>query len=66
MGDLALSQMIRLASDARQLDLLSRETHGANSFEALYKVRTAGGLVFDTNLAIARALQPAGTARNMP
>jgi len=66
MGNSALSQMIRLASDSRQLDLLSRETRGANSFEALYQVRTARGLVFDTNLVIARALTAAGRAPDAP
>jgi len=55
--DAALSQMIRLVSDTRQLDLLSRQTGGAKAFEALYQVRTAGGLIFDTNLVIARALE---------
>jgi len=55
--DAALAQMVKLVSDKRQLDLLSRMTGGANAFEALYQVRTAGVLIFDTSLVIARALE---------
>lgn len=55
--DAALSQLIRLVSDKRQLDLLARKTGGGEAFEALYQVRTVGGLIFDTSLLIARPLK---------
>jgi hypothetical protein len=55
--DAALSQMIKLVSDKRQLDLLAQRTRGANAFEALYQVRTVGGLIFDTNMLIVRSLK---------
>ena len=62
IDDTALSQMVKLVSDKRQLDLLSRKTGGAKAFEALYQIRTAGGLIFDTSIVIARALD-AGTRK---
>jgi hypothetical protein len=56
--DVALSQMAKLVSDKRQLDLLARQLRGADAFEALYQVRSVGGLIFDTTLLIARPLNP--------
>lgn len=58
--DAALSEMVKLVSDKRQLDLLARQTGDAKAFEALYQVRTVGGLVLDTNLLIARSLKAEG------
>ena len=57
MEDAALAQMVKLISDKRQLDMLSREIGDAKAFEALYQVRTSGGLIFDTHLLIARSLK---------
>jgi hypothetical protein len=59
LEDAGLSQMIKLVSDKRQLDFLSRHTGGAKAFEALYRIRTSGGLIFDTSLLIARPMQVA-------
>jgi hypothetical protein len=59
LEDSGLSQMIKLVSNKQQLDLLSRKTGGAKAFEALYRIRTSGGLIFDTSLLIARPLQVA-------
>ncbi|ASG22293.1 hypothetical protein [Nitrospirillum viridazoti] len=58
--DAGLSRMVKLVSDKRELDLLARQTHGAAAFEALYQVRTVGGLIFDTSLLIARPLKTEG------
>ncbi|MQP67897.1 hypothetical protein GE253_21485 [Niveispirillum sp. SYP-B3756] len=60
--DVGLSQMIKLVSDKRELDLLARQTHDAAAFEALYLIRTTGGLIFDTSLLIARPLKTPKTA----
>lgn len=57
MEDAALAQMVRLVSDKGQLDTLSRRTGDVAAFEALYQVRTSGGLIFDTALLIARPLE---------
>lgn len=57
VADAALAQMVKLVSDKRQLDLLSHRIAGAKAFEALYEVRTANGLVFDTSLVTARPLK---------
>jgi hypothetical protein len=57
IDDAALSQMVKVVSDKRQLDLLAQRTRGAKAFEALYLVRTVGGLIFDTQLLIARSLK---------
>lgn len=55
--DPALTRMVKLVSDRRQLDLLARRTGGAKAFEALYQVRTVRGMIFDTKLLIARPLK---------
>ena len=56
LEDTALSQMIKLVSDKREMDLLTERMHGAKAFEALYHIRTVGDLVLDTKLLIARPL----------
>jgi hypothetical protein len=55
--DLALPQMIKLVSDKAQLDVLARHTKGAPAFEALYEVRSLGGLKFETSFLMARPLK---------
>lgn len=57
IGDVGLSQMVKLVSDERQLDTLAKRTKGASAFEALYQIRAIGGLVFDTKLLLARPLK---------
>lgn len=57
MEDAALAQMVKLVGDKRQLGILSRQIGDAKAFEALYQVRTSGGLIFDTRLLIARTLE---------
>lgn len=57
IGDVGLSQMVKLVADRRQLDLLAKQSKGADAFEALYQVRTVGGLVFDTKLLVVRPLK---------
>lgn len=56
LGDAALQQMAKLVRDRKQLDELARQTGAASEFEALYRVRTVGGLVFETRLVVARPL----------
>ncbi|SLJ94985.1 MULTISPECIES: hypothetical protein [Novosphingobium] len=56
-SDEGLAQVTKIVSDKRQLDSLAKRTGGAGAFEALYQVRTVGGLVFDTKLLIARPLK---------
>lgn len=56
LGDAALQQMAKLVRDRKQLDELARQTGSASEFEALYRVRTVGGLVFETRLVVARPL----------
>lgn len=63
--DAALSEMVKLVSDKRQLDLLARKTGGAKAFEALYQVRTVGDLTLDTTLLIARSLKAEGVERRL-
>lgn len=63
INDAGLSQMVKLVSNSRQLDELKRRIGERTPFEALYQVRTIGGLVFDTTLLIARPLK-ADTARD--
>ncbi|MBU0556358.1 MAG: hypothetical protein KKD64_02340 [Alphaproteobacteria bacterium] len=63
IGDTGLSQMIKLVADKRQLDNLVERTGRGRSFEALYQVRSIGGLVFETKLLVARPLKT-DTARN--
>jgi len=60
IADTAITQMLRVVADKRQLDVLSQKTGNAKAFEAIYKVRTAGGLVFDTKLLGARPLVASG------
>ena len=55
--NIALPQMIKLVSDKRQLDLLAQRTKNTPAFEALYEVRSLGGLKFETTFLIARALK---------
>ncbi len=57
IGDIGLSQMVKLVADKRQLDALARRTGGRRAFEALYRVRSIGGLVFETKLMVARPLK---------
>ncbi len=57
IGDAALSQMVKVVKDKQQLDALARQTGKISNFEALYRVRTAGGLVFETKLLVARPLK---------
>lgn len=61
ISDEGLSQMVKLVADKRQLDSLAQKTDGGRSFEALYQVRTIGGLVFDTKLLVVRSLKADGT-----
>ncbi|BBE33405.1 hypothetical protein [Sphingosinicella microcystinivorans] len=60
-GDAGLTQMIKIVGDKRQLDTLAKRTAGKESFEALYEIRTMGGLVFDTKLLIVRPLKTDAT-----
>jgi hypothetical protein len=60
LEDAALSHMVKLVSDKKQLDLLAQRTNGAEAFEALYQIRTIGELVSDTKLVIARPLKEGG------
>lgn len=62
LSDVGLEQMVKIVSDTAALDALAERTGKASSFEALYRVRTAGGLVFDTELLIARPLGSGGRA----
>jgi hypothetical protein len=57
INDAGLSQMVKLVSNKQQLDSLSQRTGGGSAFEALYQVRTVGGLAYDTKLLIARPLR---------
>jgi hypothetical protein len=57
LQDLALPPMIKLVTDKRQLDILAQRTKGASSFEALYEVRSLGGLKFEVKLLVARPLK---------
>jgi hypothetical protein len=56
LEDTALTQMVRLVSDQRQLQALSAKVGGAKAFEALFQIRITGGLIFDTKLLVARTL----------
>ncbi|MBB3859304.1 hypothetical protein GGQ88_000544 [Novosphingobium hassiacum] len=56
IGDAALSQMVKVVRDKQLLDTLARQTGNISNFEALYRVRTVGGLVFETKLLVARPL----------
>ena len=56
-GDAGLTQIIKIVGDKRQLDTLAERIGGEEAFEALYEVRTMGGLVFETKLLIARPLK---------
>lgn len=57
IGDTGLSQMVKLVADTRQLDALARSAGKTSAFEALYRVRSIGGLVFETKLLVARPLK---------
>lgn len=61
ISDEGLSQMVKLVANKRQLDSLAQKISGGRSFEALYQVRTIGGLVFDTKLIVVRPLKSDGT-----
>jgi len=52
--DAAVSQMAKLVADKAQLDRLRRSAGGAAGFEALYQVRSLGGLKFSTRLLVVR------------
>lgn len=55
--NIALPQMIKLVSDKQQLDILAQHTKGSPAFEALYEVRSLGGLKFQTIFLTARSLK---------
>ena len=57
LEDAALAQMARIASDPAQRDAVLRHTQGAPSFEALYEIRSAGALRYESRLVLARPLR---------
>lgn len=59
LQDGALAPVARIASDQARLDDLSRQSHGARSFEALFEIRSLGALRHESRLVVVRALHPA-------
>jgi len=57
--DVAVSQMIKLISNPPQLGDLAVRVNDNPAFEALYEVRSVGGLRFSTRLLVARRLKGA-------
>jgi hypothetical protein len=56
IGDIAISEMVKLVADKKAIDLIEKKTFGDQGFEVLYEIRTVGDFVFDIKLLISRSL----------
>lgn len=64
--DAAVMQAAEIAADPAQLDQIAHGTGGAQSFEALFEVRTMGNLNLGSRLVLARPIKAAGAWDNPP